>query len=168
VYTTLDKSQARVVGATGLVTSEGIGFDVSSSYHACLSQASTRMSTRYSRRGSLLFDDPPIAISPTLAKAIGLSEAIILQQIHYWLVRVEESGGSFGRWHEERFWIYNTYETWQEQFPFWSVPTIKRTMKSLEEMGLILTATLNRAKMDRTKWYTIDYNAVEQLKSSLR
>jgi hypothetical protein len=153
VYTTLDKSQARVVGATGLVTSEGIGFDVSSSYHACLSQASTRMSTRYSRRGSLLFDDPPIAISPTLAKAIGLSEAIILQQIHYWLVRVEESGGSFGRWHEERFWIYNT---------------IKRTMKSLEEMGLILTATLNRAKMDRTKWYTIDYNAVEQLKSSLR
>jgi hypothetical protein len=41
-------------------------------------------------------------------------------------------------------------------------------MKSLEEMGLILTATLNRARMDRTKWYTIDYDAVEQLKSSLR
>jgi hypothetical protein len=125
------------------------------------------MKRNYARRGVLLYDEPSISVAPTLAKAIGLPEAIVLQQIHYWLVRAEEVG-TFGRWHDERLWIYNTYETWQEQFPFWSVPTIKRTMKSLEEMGLILTATLNRARMDRTKWYTIDYDAVEQLKSSLR
>lgn len=111
--------------------------------------------------GNLLYDEPPIALSPSLAAAIGLNEAIILQQLHYWLVTASRST-SLGRWHEGRLWVYNTYETWQEQFPFWSVPTIKRTITSLEDRGLILSAVLNRARMDRTKWYTIDYERVNQ------
>ena len=34
----------------------------------------------------LLIYDNPIMILPTLAQKIGLNEAVILQQIHYWLV----------------------------------------------------------------------------------
>lgn len=33
----------------------------------------------------LLIDDYPIQVLPKLAKVIGLNEAIILQQLHYWL-----------------------------------------------------------------------------------
>ena len=32
-----------------------------------------------------LIDDYPILVLPKLAEKIGLNEAIILQQIHYWL-----------------------------------------------------------------------------------
>lgn len=118
------------------------------------------------RSGNLLYDEPPLVISPTLARLIGLSEAIVLQQLHYWLVTAQRT--TIGTSHEGRLWVYNTYETWQEQFPFWSIPTIKRTMLDLEKRGLVLTAVLNKAKMDRTKWYTIDYEALDGLLSSAR
>lgn len=38
---------------------------------------------------NLLFDEPPIVVSPTLAKMLGdLEEAAILQQIHYWTQKI--------------------------------------------------------------------------------
>lgn len=37
----------------------------------------------------LLLDDEPLVILPKLAAAIGLNEAIILQQLHYWLEKVK-------------------------------------------------------------------------------
>ena len=32
-----------------------------------------------------LFDDTPIVVNTTLANEIGLNEAIVLQQINYWI-----------------------------------------------------------------------------------
>ena len=33
----------------------------------------------------LLINEPPLIVLPSLAKEIGLNEAIIVQQIQYWL-----------------------------------------------------------------------------------
>ena len=49
--------------------------------------------------------------------------------------------------------------------PFWSESTIKRTIKSLEEQGYLLSANYNRLKMDKTKWYSIDYEKLAELES---
>ena len=106
----------------------------------------------------LLIYDNPIMILPTLAQKIGLNEAIILQQIHYWLVSSQHEK-------EGRKWVYNTYKEWQLQMPFWSESTIKRTIKSLEEQGYLLSANYNRLKMDKTKWYSIDYEKLAELES---
>lgn len=119
-------------------------------------------------RGNLLYDEPPLVISPSLAAIIGLSEAIVLQQLHYWLVQASQPKASFGRMFEGNLYVYNTYPQWQEQFPFWSVPTIKRTILSLEQRELILSATLNRAGMDRTKWYSINYAKLDEIVASTR
>lgn len=103
----------------------------------------------------LLIDEQPLQVLPGLAVAIGLNEAIVLQQIHYWL-SPNRKGGEF---HEGRKWVYNTYETWQENFPFWSVDTIKRTILKLEKVGVIeATDEFNKDTRDRTKWYTINYD----------
>jgi len=109
----------------------------------------------------LLIHDKPIMILPSLAQQIGLNEAIILQQIHYWLVssRHEKEG---------RKWVYNTYKDWQLQMPFWSERTVKRTIKSLEERGFLLSANFNRLKMDKTKWYSIDYEKLAELESDAK
>jgi len=109
----------------------------------------------------LLFDTKPLVIDPALAKAIGLNEAIILQQLHYWLQKSSHS-------HDGRKWVYNSVRQWEEQFPFWSGTTVKRTLRSLEKAGLIETAAFNRQTFDRTKWYTINYRALEQLLQSGR
>ena len=100
---------------------------------------------------SLLIAEQPLQILPKLAANIGLNEAILVQQIHYWLQRSKHN-------HDGQKWIYNTHESWLEQFPFWSKATLKRVITSLKSQGLINTGNYNRMKMDRTVWYTINYS----------
>ncbi|WP_264740095.1 hypothetical protein [Cytobacillus firmus] len=70
---------------------------------------------------SLLVDERPILILPSLAERMGLNEAVLIQQIHYWLVKSRHIT-------EGRKWIYNTYKDWKKQMPFWSHATIGRTI----------------------------------------
>jgi hypothetical protein len=108
--------------------------------------------------GKLLFDESPLVVQPTLAKAIGLNEAIVLQQINYWL---NQKG--IGKTLRGERWIYNTVADWQENFPFWSQETIKRTIYNLQDAQLIKSGVYNQSPTDRTKWYTINFAVVELL-----
>src|SRR5690625_5100977 len=100
---------------------------------------------------NLLYVDKPLVINPALAKKIGLNEAIILQQLNYWLTRTG-SGVSY----DGVQWVYNTYSDWQEQAPFFSERTIQRTILKLEKIGIVRSAMLRKSKGDRTKFYTIN------------
>ena len=100
---------------------------------------------------SLLIAEQPLQLQPKLAVRVGLNEAILVQQIHYWLQRSNHT-------HDGKKWIYNTHDSWLEQFPFWSKATLKRVITSLKSQGLINTGNYNRMKMDRTVWYTINYS----------
>ncbi len=103
---------------------------------------------------NLLLNEYPLIVLPGLAKRIGLNEAIVLQQIHYWVKQNERAN----RNHKDSYyWTYNTYEEWQEQFPFWSTRTIQRATRSLREKGLIITGSYNKMGNDNTNWYRIDY-----------
>ena len=107
----------------------------------------------------LIIDEPPLQVIPSLAVLIGLNEAIVLQQIHFRL-RISKNERDGYRW------VYNTQAEWQEQFPFWSLATVKRTLASLRDKGLIVTDAYNRSPFDRTTWYRIDYDKLRELSSS--
>jgi DnaD/phage-associated family protein len=98
----------------------------------------------------LLISEPPLQVLPSLATKVGLNEAIILQQIHYWLVKSNN-------FKDGQKWIYNSYAEWEKQFPFWSRSTLIRAVSSLERQGYLITANYNKAGFDKTKWYRIDY-----------
>lgn len=105
-----------------------------------------------------LFNDPPVVFDPKLAIEIGLNEAIVLQQIHYWLVSNERSGNNY---YNGRYWTFNSIKKWRDDFfPWWSEPTVKRTFKSLEDKGILISGNFNKKGYDKTKWYTIDYQAL--------
>ena len=107
-----------------------------------------------------LLDEYPIMFHSSLAVALGLNEAILLQKINLWLnCKPHNADG--------RSWIYNTYKSWQEQLPFFFLSIIKRALKNLEEKGIIITGNFNKLKMDRTKWYTIDYEKLDNLIDNL-
>lgn len=106
----------------------------------------------------LLINENPIMIIPSLALKIGINEAVMLQQVHDWLAKSKHQK-------EGRTWIDNTYKDWQEHIPFWSESTIKRAVKSLEQQGLLITANWNQAKLDNTKWYSIDYEKLATVES---
>ena len=107
----------------------------------------------------LIFDEHPLVIDKKIAKAIGLNQAMILQQVHYWLELNKKNKRNF---HEGRHWTYNTINEWQEEFPFWSRETVKRAFNKLRELGLILVGNFNIYKMDRTLWYSIDYEKLNE------
>ena len=58
-----------------------------------------------------LIDDYPILVLPKLAEKIGLNEAIILQQIHYWLKESKH-------FYDNKIWVYNSYLTGLNNFRF--------------------------------------------------
>ena len=99
---------------------------------------------------SLLISEPPLQVLPSLAVKIGLNEAIILQQVHYWLLKSNNVRDGYK-------WVYNSYSEWNKQFPFFSRNTMIRAFNSLEKQGLLITANYNKAGFDKTKWYRIDY-----------
>jgi DnaD/phage-associated family protein len=113
-------------------------------------------------------NESPMIVLPSLAARIGLNEAIMLQQINYWIGIFESNGEKYEKTHlhNKKFWIYNTYEDWGKQFPFWSISTIRRTLANLEEMGLIETSNFNKFKGDKTKWYSINQKKIEELQTN--
>lgn len=104
----------------------------------------------------LLIHEPPLQVLPSLAVAVGLNEAIILQQMHYWLQRSDNiiNGHS---------WVYNSVVQWNKQFPFWSDDTIARALKSLRTKGVVIAEHLSENPRDRSLYYRIDYDVLQVL-----
>jgi hypothetical protein len=106
----------------------------------------------------LLMLDYPLMISRSLAVKVGLTEAVMLQKMQFWLSSSNEVK-------EGKKWIYCSYKDWQKEVPFWSESTIKRAFKSLEETGILVTANWNESKLDKTKWYSINYEKLQEYES---
>lgn len=106
----------------------------------------------------LIIEEPPLQVLPSLALAIGLNEAIFLQQLHYLLRQPR-----FGKRIAEHQWIFNTVEEWQCQyFPFWSGRTIKRVLATLNRIGLIITCQ-PEGNVSRRNYYRIDTEVLDKI-----
>lgn len=114
-------------------------------------------------KSKLLYKRRPLTINPDLAIAVGLNEAIVLQQVQYWCEHNEETGRNFRDGH---FWVYNSFPEWQKQFPWWCEKTVKTTFSKLEKRNLLITANYNRLSMDRTKWYRVNHEALDAIADS--
>ena len=109
------------------------------------------MDTGYSTSCKLLINEPPIVLQPSLAVLLGVNEALFVQQLHYWIQYSKHI-------YNDRKWVYNTYEAWQEKLPFISITTIKRIISKLKKEGILLSDCFNKNGYDRTLWYTLDYD----------
>ena len=106
----------------------------------------------------LLFEEHPLVVNPQLAGTVGLNEAIVLQQVHYWVNLNTKNKRNLNAGY---YWTYNTYLDWQAQFPFWSDRTIRRIINGLEEKGYLVSDNHNKVRVDRTKWYRIAYDKLD-------
>ena len=120
-----------------------------------------------SNKSHLLINEQALQVLPSLAVAIGLNEAIALQQIHYWLNNAKNAGRIDK---DGNKWVYNTYSQWKEDnFPFWSEDKIQRIFLSLEKQEVLISRQLDAKMRDMTKFYRIDYDklcALDGLKSA--
>ena len=101
----------------------------------------------------LLINEPPLQLLPSLAVKYGIHEAIIIQQLHYWLQDKRN-----GKEKDGERWIFNSYAEWHEQFPFLSTRAIQRAFLTLEDVGVIKA---RQEGTNRRKFYTIDYERLD-------
>lgn len=100
---------------------------------------------------SLLMDEEALQVLPSLAVALGLDEAIVIQQLWYWL----NPKRKVGRILDGHRWVFNTYAEWRESnFPFWSEIHIKRLFLKLEKAGIIISCQPD-GRMSRRKYYRL-------------
>ena len=101
-------------------------------------------------------------VLPSLAAELGTAdEAIVLQQLHYWL----QHSNNVRDGHK---WVYNSMNDWLKQFPWIkSRKRLTRYFDDLESRGLVVTGNYNKAAFDKTKWYRIDYDALSVLEKRL-
>jgi len=122
------------------------------------------LSFKLPQTGKLLLDEAPLVVLPSLARAIGLEGAVILQQLHF-LIRIklerhrEHPKESERDIHDGRVWVWNSYQKWQENyFSFLSVRSLQRIFLDLEKKKLIFAANYNKYNLNKTKWYSINYD----------
>lgn len=103
---------------------------------------------------ALLLSSRPVVVIPELAVRLGLPEAMLLQQIQYWVTETTS-----GVDHDGRRWIYNTIDGWQKQLPFYSESTIKRALGNLKKLGVLSVEQINKSNHDMTNYYAINYGS---------
>ena len=98
-------------------------------------------------------------IDRDLAAEIGLNESILLLQLEY-LISISSNE------RDGRLWTYQSLTNMQEvYFPWWSVMTIQRTIKSLEQKNLIIIGNFNKLGYDRTQWFALNEEGINSLHS---
>ena len=85
-----------------------------------------------------------------IAALYGVDEAIMIQNLVYWIRKNEANGKHF---YEGRFWTYNSTDAFKKLFPFWTARQVGRILQSLEAKGVIVTGNFNDNLYNRTKWY---------------
>ena len=103
----------------------------------------------------LLYDGPPLVVSPSLIQRVGMNEAFVLQQVHYW-INPNFNKNVF----DGKHWVRNTYRQWQKQFPFWTVKKIRSIFTLLEKRNILLSFTTFH-NFQKIKYYTLNYESLE-------
>ncbi|MDX2096388.1 MAG: helix-turn-helix domain-containing protein [Leptolyngbyaceae cyanobacterium bins.59] len=104
-------------------------------------------------------EEGSLLLPPRLAHFLGRSEALLLQQLHYWLTRAPHLIDGVA-------WIYNSYSQWAEQVLF-SVSTVRRAFLNLRELGVVKVEKREKRQYRQRYWYTIDYDRLKALQESM-
>lgn len=90
----------------------------------------------------------------------GVKEAVILS---FFIDGIKKSKENKVNFHEGKYWVYGTYVDLQARMPFFPWSSLKKLIQRLERQGALVSNSFARAKMDKTKWYTLpkDRYAIE-------
>ena len=107
-----------------------------------------------------LAGDISVKIVPDdLAILIGVDQTMMLCQIDFWIQNHKDDE----HFRDGRYWIYESYDDWKKQFPYWGKTKIREIIRKLKEKGLIITGNYNKMSGDNTKWYAVDYDLLDKM-----
>ncbi|MBD2615665.1 hypothetical protein H6G94_31190, partial [Nostoc punctiforme FACHB-252] len=106
----------------------------------------------------LITPESPLLVPPLLAAEIGLEEAVILQQIHYYCQiskHIKRDG---------RHWFWKTLKDWGETLPFLKPSTIRRAIANLKDKFKLIDVCRHSEKTwYQANWFTVNIENVQAL-----
>lgn len=90
-----------------------------------------------------------------LAKEFGIIEAILLNNLEFWIAKNKANGTNY---YDGYYWTFNSTKAFNELFPYISQRQIQNALKKLKEKGIIQTGNYNKSSYDRTLWYAFTTN----------
>lgn len=87
-----------------------------------------------------------------IATKYGLLEAILLENIRFWIEKNEANEKHF---YDGHYWTYNSIKAFNELFPYATEKQIRNALEKLKLEGLIMTGNYNKSSYDRTLWYAL-------------
>lgn len=112
-----------------------------------------------------IISEIPAIASPSLATAIGINAAIIVQKIRFWC-SYNESAKKLDHYQDGEWWTYNTREEWQQQFPWLCQSSVNNILARLRELGIVVVGNYNKTKFDHTLWYRVDEERYDELRTN--
>lgn len=97
-----------------------------------------------------------------LAKAYGVNEAILLNNIAFWVMKNKANKQNY---FEGKYWTFNSVKAYSDLFPYLSASTIKRALKHLKDEGVIMTGNFNNDQHNRTNFYTLTEKGIALVSS---
>ncbi len=101
----------------------------------------------------LLLDERLLCYQPALVRRIGLAEAAIVQQLHYWAQRSTHT-------HDGERYVYKTYGEWSDEIGI-SAKAVRGACDRLRRDGILVAIQSPLDSRDRTLWWRIDYAALD-------
>jgi hypothetical protein len=101
----------------------------------------------------LLLNEPPLIVFPSLVRRLGLVEAALVQQLHYWSQRAT-------RTHDGFVWVYKTYQDWSDEIGV-SAKAARGALDRLRRDGLVVAIQNPTDLRDRTLWWRVDHDVLE-------
>jgi len=93
-----------------------------------------------------------------IAKELGIEKAVILHNLVFW---INKNIANYKNKYDGKTYSYNSYEAFEELFPYMKKEKIKRVILSLEKDDILVSRTdLNKNKFDKTKWYSYGNNPI--------
>ncbi|BAT56825.1 hypothetical protein NOS3756_58370 (plasmid) [Nostoc sp. NIES-3756] len=106
----------------------------------------------------LITPESPLLVPPLLAAEIGLTEAMILQQIHYFCQiskHIKRDG---------RRWFWKTLKDWGETLPFLKPSAIRRAIANLRDKFKLIDVCRHSEKTwYQANWFTVNVENVQAL-----
>lgn len=102
----------------------------------------------------LLLDEPLVAIQPSLVRRVGILEAAITQQLHYWLRRAT-------REHDGHTWVFKTYSDWANEIGV-TPKACRGALDRLRREGIVVAIQNPEDPHDRTLWWRIDHEVLHE------
>lgn len=98
---------------------------------------------------TLLLDEHPVFLLPSLVRRVGLLEAALLQQLHFWAERAT-------RTHEGHAYVYKTYQDWSDEIGV-TAKTVRGALDRMRKAGIVAAVQNPNDPRDRTLWWRVEY-----------